>query len=126
MTMAKNTIMVVDDDTMAAQAIIDVLESKGYKGILAINGGEALEKLKEIKPDLILLDFFLPDISGRGVCEKIRAIDELKDIKIIFLTGSTFTESGKEELKKLGVVDFIAKPFEIKYLIGKIEKTIGI
>jgi len=124
--MAKNTIMVVDDDTMAAQAIIDVLESKGYKGILAINGGEALEKLKEIKPDLILLDFFLPDISGRGVCEKIRAIDELKDIKIIFLTGSTFTESGKEELKKLGVVDFIAKPFEIKYLIGKIEKTIGI
>ena len=126
MTMAKNTIMVVDDDTMAAQAIIDVLESKGYKAVLAINGGEALEKLKETKPDLILLDFFLPDISGREVCEKIREIGELKDIKIISLTGSTFTESGKEELKRLGVVDFIAKPFEIKYLIGKIEGAIGV
>ncbi|MCK4532079.1 MAG: response regulator, partial [Candidatus Aenigmarchaeota archaeon] len=69
--MAKK-IMVVDDEESLIELVTAVLEQEGYEIITAMNGEEALERLKTEKPDLILLDMMMPGMSGREVCERIR------------------------------------------------------
>ena len=123
--MADKLVMIVDDDSTIVQVIKDILTPKGYNVISAMNGSDALTLLQREKPALLLVDFFLPDMSGRELCVKIRENDSYKDLKIIFSTGTTFTDSGKEELKQLNVVDFISKPFHFKELLEKVEKYIG-
>ena len=88
--MAKKTIMVVDDEQPICKVIEDILEPEGYKVVTAITGEEALDKLRKSKPDLIMIDFYLPGISGRELCEKIRADSELKNLKVVFLTAATY------------------------------------
>lgn len=119
-------IMIVDDKKDTVDMVTALLESKGYNVETAMNGKKALEKLKTIdKPDLVLLDMFMPEMSGREVCEKIRADNELKDLKIAFFTVASFSEKGKEMLDDLNVIDYITKPFENKDLIDRIKRIVG-
>ena len=80
------TIMIVDDTRDTVEMVETLLKSEGYITIIAFNGKEALDKLRNVKdderPDLILLDMFMPGMSGREVCETIRADKDpgLKDI----------------------------------------------
>jgi len=117
--MAK-TIMVVDDE----QSILDVVEAvliqEGYNVIKATSGEDAMEKLKSVKPDLILLDYFMPKMSGGDVLEKIRADDNLKDLKVIFLTAA----AGLWKYEKLNILDYIKKPFDNKDLVQRIKNAI--
>ena len=84
------TIMIVDDTKDTTEMVEKLLKSDGYNTIIAFNGIEALNKLKNLKdnekPNLILLDMFMPEMSGREVCERIRADKDstIKDIKIVF------------------------------------------
>ena len=123
--MPKKTIMVVDDEPPINKVIEDILEPEGYKVVSAISGQEALDKLKKVKPNLILIDFFMPGISGRELCEKIRADKKLKNLKVVFLTAATFSASGMKDLDKLNVLDYIKKPFEYKDLVKRIKKVVG-
>jgi DNA-binding response OmpR family regulator len=122
--MAKKEVMVVDDEPSIVKVLEDILKTKGYKVVTAFDGDEALKKLAKSKPDLILIDFYLPTMSGRELCEKIRANSKLKDVKIAFLTAASFSPTGKKELKKLDVLDFIKKPFEYKDLLKRVNKII--
>lgn len=124
MLMAK-TILIVDDEENIREVVSAILEPEGYKIITASDGADCLEKLKTLKPDLILLDMMMPGMSGREVCEKIRANPKTKGLKVAFLTVARFSESGKEELKKLGIIDYITKPFENADLIKRIKKVVG-
>jgi len=123
--MVKKKIMVVDDEPSLRELVSAVLEQEGYEVITAEDGKEALEKLKTIKPDLILLDMMMPGISGREVCEKIRADKKTKDLKVVFLTVARFSEVGKEELNKMNVSDYITKPFDNDDLLKRVKKIIG-
>jgi len=123
--MAKKTIMIVDDEPPINKVVEDILEPEGYKVVSAISGPEALDMLKKVKPHLILIDFFMPGMSGRELCEKIRADSKLKDIKVVFITAATFSASGRDELEKMNVLDTIAKPFEYKDLIQRVKKIVG-
>ena len=122
--MSKKKIMVVDDEESLLELLRAVLEGENYEVITANNGEDALEKLKTIKPDLVLLDMMMPGMSGREVCEKIRADPETKDIKVAFLTVAKFSDSGKDTLKKMGVSDYITKPFDNVDLLNRIKKII--
>lgn len=119
-------IMIVDDTRDTVGMVKTLLESEGFDTLCAYNGKEALEKLKEIeeKPDLILLDMFMPEMSGREVCERIRNDDELKDIKIAFFTVAAFSGQGKQTLKDLQISDYITKPFDIDDLVKRIHKML--
>ena len=123
--MAKKVIMVVDDEPPITKVIEDILKPEGYKMVSVSSGEEALDELKKSKPDLILIDFYMPGISGRELCEKIRADSNLKDIKVAFLTAAIFSSSGMKAIDKMNVLDFIKKPFEYKDLIKRIKKVIG-
>lgn len=123
--MAKKTILFVDDEESMRVLVKAVLEREGYEVITASSGVECLEKLKSIKPDLVLLDMMMPpDISGRETCAKIRANPKTKNLKVAFLTVALFSEAGKGKLKKMKVLDYITKPFDNADLIRRVKKII--
>lgn len=122
--MKEKTIMLVDDEEDILNLIEDLLEPESYKIVKAQSGAEALKKLKKIKPDLALIDFFMPGMSGRELCEKIRTDSKLKNIKIAFLTIAKFSKSGIERLKRMNVLDCIKKPFDNEDLIKRIKKLV--
>jgi len=115
---------VVDDEEFILKVIGDLLKSKGYDVVSAQSGKDALNQLKKIKPDLIILDFFMPEMSGREVCEQIRLDDKLKKLKVMFLTAAVFSKQGLDELKQLGSLAYMQKPFDNKKLIETIKKII--
>ncbi|MCD6590868.1 MAG: response regulator [Candidatus Aenigmarchaeota archaeon] len=123
--MGEKKVMVVDDEESLIELVKAVLEEEGYRVITAMNGEEALEKLKTVKPDLILLDMMMPGMSGREVCERIRKDPKTKNLKIAFLTVAKFSEAGKDILKKMNVLDYITKPFDNDDLVRRVKKIIG-
>jgi CheY-like chemotaxis protein len=120
-------IMIVDDTRDTVEMVEKLLKSEGYTTIIAFNGKEALDTLRSLKadgrPDLILLDMFMPEMSGREVCETIRADKDpgLKDIKIAFFTVANFKEHGKQILNDLKVNDYITKPFDVDDLLKRVR-----
>ena len=119
--MAKK-ILIIDDEDDIRLALRTLLESKGYEVAEANRGKKGLTMLKKGGIDLVLLDFFMPEMNGRQVLEAIRADAALKNTKVILLTVATFGKEGEERLKKLKVVSYIQKPFENKKLLATIAK----
>ena len=121
------TVMVIDDEPDLREMLNVLLKSSGYNVVSAANGKDALKILQrsEQKPDLVLVDMFMPEMSGREVCEKIRADGNLKDLKLAFLTVAAFGDYGKQMLKELDVLDYILKPYDIDDLLRRINKMLG-
>lgn len=117
-------VMVVDDEDDIRDSAMTALESMGYKVVGARNGKECLEKLKAEKVDLVLLDFFMPEMSGRDVLEKIRADPKLKKTKVAMMTVARMGEAGAAALKKLGIVDYINKPIDLADFKARVKKIL--
>lgn len=114
---AKKLIMVVDDEPDNISTVKSVLENNGFNVVSAINGDDCLEKLKKVKPDLILMDIMMPGTPVREV------VKQIKDIKISYLSVVRTSEAEKEELLgQKNIVDFIQKPFDIDELVSKVKK----
>ncbi len=123
--MGKKKIMVVDDEESLIELVSAVMEEENYEVITAMSGEECLEKLKAEKPDLIILDMMMPGMSGREVCEKIKANPKTKDLKVAFLTVAKFSETGKNTLTEMKVLDYITNPFYNDDLKKRVKKMIG-
>jgi len=106
----KNRILIVDDDTSALIELASILK-QDYKIYTVKDGASALEKAEESIPDLILLDVVMPDMDGFEVLDKLQNNEKTKDIPVIFITGSTGSDS---EIKGLtaGAVDYVHKPLD--------------
>jgi len=114
------TIFVVDDELDIRQSVKMILEKNSYRVITAEDGDDCLEKLKEIKPDLIILDIMMP---GKPVTEILK---QIKDIKIVFMGVVKISDARKKGLTNLdNVVDFLQKPFDVTDLIDRIETILG-
>jgi CheY-like chemotaxis protein len=118
------TILVVDDEDNIRRMVKELLRQEGYQALSASSGKEALATLKKKKVDLVLLDFFMPEMSGREVAEQMRADSATKNTKIAFLTVAEFGKSGMDRLKALGSIDYIRKPFDNNDLIKRINKIL--
>ncbi|HLC50112.1 MAG TPA: response regulator [Candidatus Nanoarchaeia archaeon] len=118
-------IMIVDDEPSIRELIKAIFSSEGFEVIDAASGQECLEKLKTEKPDLILMDMMMPGMSGRETVEKIRQSESTKNLKIMFLTVARFSETGKETLDNLNVLDYVTKPFDNDDLVKKAKKALG-
>lgn len=118
--------MIIDDEPDLREMLNVLLKSSGYNVVSAANGKDALKTLQKLeqKPDLVLVDMFMPEMSGREVCEKIRNDENLKDLKLAFLTVAAFGEYGKQMLKELDILDYITKPYNIDDLIRRINKML--
>lgn len=113
-------ILIVDDLKQNLKLLNIILEANEYQTSLALSGRDALERLKVLTPDLILLDLMMPDMSGLEVCRTIKSQDKYQDIPIIFLTASQ-EESHLKEAYKLGAADYVTKPFRKAELLGRIK-----
>jgi DNA-binding response OmpR family regulator len=113
----ENKILVVDDEPKIVETVQAYLEVCGYSVCTAASGGEALARQLEYKPDLIILDLMLPDISGERVCEIIRGFSSTP---IIMLTAKSEEESFINGLK-IGADDYMMKPFSLKQLAAKVD-----
>ncbi|WP_102693450.1 response regulator YycF [Rummeliibacillus pycnus] len=111
------TILVVDDEKPIADILQFNLIKEGYKVVCAYDGDEALEKVEEIKPDLILLDIMLPKRDGMEVCREVR---KKYDLPIIMLTAKD-SEIDKVLGLELGADDYVTKPFSTRELIARVK-----
>ena len=113
----QQTIMVVDDDDITREMLSVILAELG-KVELAKSGEEALEKVGNIEPDLIILDVQMYEMDGYTVCQRLKANEQTSDIPVVFLTGSNTNED--EELGlDVGATDFIRKPISPKIVLAR-------
>jgi DNA-binding response OmpR family regulator len=110
-------ILVVDDDADFRSGLRMALEMKGYQVDEAANGSEALAKLMEKPPLLVLLDLQMPVMNGREMLQRMRATQELKEVPVVIISGFGF----EWEAELMGAQGYIGKPFEPQEL----EKTIA-
>ena len=115
-----NRILVVDDEVNIVKLLESRLTANGYTVISAYNGREALDKVKQEKTDLIILDLMLPDIDGYEVLRLLRLEEDYKEVPIIMLTGCGQMNDIKKGIEG-GAVSYIAKPFKPDVLLGIIK-----
>ncbi|MCX5707750.1 MAG: response regulator [Candidatus Omnitrophica bacterium] len=120
--MAKK-ILIVDDEPDVLKMEVFRVKKMGHEVFTATNGQEALEMIRDKKPDLVLLDVRLPGMMGTEVCSRVKNDEILKAIPVILVTASSETVAGKKEECKAD--DYILKPFEVEELIQKITKFLG-
>jgi CheY-like chemotaxis protein len=113
-------ILVVDDEPDYVSTIQRRLEWCHYEVSIAANGAEALEKARQQKPDLVLLDTNMPVMDGHEVLEQMRREPGLRDTPVIMVTALCEPED-VAKASSLGVVDYVAKPFDFSDLIEKIS-----
>ena len=115
-----NKILIVEDEKDIRDLIIYALQAKGYETISADDGEKALKMLKENKPDLVILDWMLPSVSGLEICRNIRRDENIKNIPIIMLTAK-ITEDDKILGLDSGADDYITKPFSTAELSSRVK-----
>ena len=117
------TILVVDDDPVTLTLVQKVLKEKGYQTITAKNGADAIKKVSDKKPDLMILDIMMPEVNGYDVCNAIKFDDRHKTLPIIILT------SRQQELdSRIGSmmgIDYLNKPLNRELLLEKIEAALS-
>ena len=106
-------VLVVDDEPEAVELLVEFLSSKGYEILTATSGEEALRRVKEDRPHLVLLDIRMPKMSGLEVLKRIREIDA--EMGVIMVTAVNEEDVGRQALE-LGAFDYIVKPLDLKYL----------
>ena len=122
--MEKGRILVVDDEVYILHILDFSLGAEGFDVITANNGELAIEKARQSRPDLIVLDIMMPVLDGYETCRRLKEDPLTKEIPVVLLTAK-----GREVDKRLGfevgAVDYIIKPFSPSRLIERIEEIIG-
>ncbi len=116
----KRKVLVVDDDNEIIELISEVLSRDGRFDVKSASSGyEAGIATQHFRPDVILLDYMLPDVNGNVVCQTIKKNPEFEDIKIIIVSG-VIRQDEIDQLLRSGAEDFVRKPFDIEELKDKI------
>ncbi|MCL6269118.1 response regulator [Sansalvadorimonas sp. 2012CJ34-2] len=118
-------ILLVDDNPTNLQVLLQTLNGRGYKLLIAKDGENALRIAHKAKPALILLDIMMPGIDGYEVCRRLKADPEMSSITVIFLSALDDTQDKVRGLET-GAVDYIAKPFQAEEVIARVETQLKI
>lgn len=114
--------MIVEDDRLLRDMMSRKLEKEGYEVILVVDGSEAESKIKEERPDVVLLDLILPGVNGFEILEAIKKDDNLKDIPVIILSNLG-QKSEVDRGIELGASDYLVKAhFTPSEIIEKLKK----
>jgi len=120
----KRKVLIVDDDAEIVELLVDVLERDDrFETKTASSGYEAGIATERFRPELILLDYMLPDVNGNVVCQTIRKNPNFENIRIIIVSG-VVKQDEISQLLKSGADDFIKKPFDLAELTGKITAAL--
>ena len=116
----KGKIFIMEDETSIIQLVQHNLEKEGFVVSSSTNGNDGLKELKKFEPNLLLLDWMLPDLSGIDVCKSLRRDKNYKNLPIIMLTAKGEEEDKVKGLES-GVDDYITKPFGFNELMARIK-----
>jgi two-component system, OmpR family, alkaline phosphatase synthesis response regulator PhoP len=117
-------VLIVDDDEMVRMALVELLRPEGYILDEAGSGKEALIKIDENKYDLMMFDMIMPEIDGIELCKRVRAMEQYKEIPIVFLTAKS-REQDKLKGIEAGANLFLSKPISPEKLLTIISDTVG-
>jgi two-component system alkaline phosphatase synthesis response regulator PhoP len=117
-------ILVIEDNAEIVEMMVMMLEVSGYKAVSAYNGAEGLKKVKEEKPDLILLDVMMPGMSGFDVVKKLKSDKETAGIPV-FIVSVKALDADIQFGKEKGANEYIVKPFEPQHLLELIEQYLS-
>ncbi|HYD81275.1 MAG TPA: hybrid sensor histidine kinase/response regulator [Paucimonas sp.] len=116
---SRKTILVVDDMPANIGVLVEALEEHGYRIVVAQDGEECLMRAQFVHPDMILLDVMMPRMDGFEACRRLKRIDGIKDIPVIFMTALADTDE-KVTGFAAGAVDYITKPFQIQEVLARV------
>lgn len=116
-------IFIVEDEKPIITLLQYNLEKEGYKVDFSETGEEAMQNIKKNVPDLIILDWMLPDFSGIEVCKQIKKINKLKNIPVLMLTAKS-EEEDKVRGFESGVDDYVTKPFSYKEILLRVKSLL--
>ena len=116
-------ILIVEDEPPLVEMLKYNFESAGFRTSVATDGQEALFQAEELTPDLILLDWMLPEYSGIEICRKLRDRDATKSVPIIMLTARSEEDDRILGLNS-GADDYVVKPFSPKELVARVQATL--
>jgi len=118
-------LLIVDDEDGVRSLVRTTLDSGEFEIIEASEGSEAIDLARRHKPDLVLLDVMLPDVSGVEVCRQLKALPELASTTIVMLTARAQT-SDVGEAEDAGADGYFTKPFSPIALSRKVEEVLGL
>ncbi len=122
----KRKVLIVDDDAEIVELISDILSREGgFEIRTASSGYEAGMITQQFRPDLILLDYMLPDVNGNVVCQTIRKNPEFENTRIIIISG-VIKQDEIEQLFRAGAQEFLKKPFNISELLDKVNAALQV
>lgn len=116
-------IFIIEDETSIIKLVQHNLEKEGFIVSSSENGNDGLKQLKKFEPNLLLLDWMLPDLSGIEICKHIRKDNKFKTLPIIMLTAKGEEEDKIKGLES-GVDDYLTKPFSYKELLARIKAVL--
>jgi two-component system cell cycle response regulator len=124
-SLPQSTILIVDDNPQNVELLQAFLESLAVKIVTAVDGVDALEKVAQHNPDLILLDIMMPRMSGFQVCKRLKSDPKTKDIQILMVTA--LNELGDiEQATECGTDDFVSKPINKFELITRVKSLLSV
>ncbi|MCZ6726328.1 MAG: response regulator, partial [Acidobacteria bacterium] len=123
---SRKRVLIVDDDDQIIELFVDVLgRDDRFEVRTASTGYDAGLLTEQLRPHLVLLDYMLPDINGNLVCERIKSNPELRNTKIIIMSG-VVNQDEIDALKGSGADEFMKKPFNIEQLIERMAELVNV
>lgn len=119
----RSTIVIIENDLDIQEMIAFNFRQEGYRVFCSMTGEDGLQKIRSKKPNIVLLDWMLPGMSGIEVCKAIREDDEIKQTKIVMLTAKS-EEANMILGLEIGADDYMTKPFSTKVLLAKINSIV--
>ena len=118
-------VLIVDDNEDNRIVLQRMLKHGGYQVVSAANGNEALERAKDVRPDLVLMDLAMPEMDGWTATARMKAEEDLEDIPVIVVTGHV---TGEEILRaqKVGCHDVVSKPIDYYVLMDKLKNYLQV
>lgn len=122
----RKKIVCIEDEPEMIDLVRLILGRRGFELIGAVGGREGLETIRQVKPDLVLLDLMMPDMDGWEVYQHMKADEELRHIPVIIVTAKAQSIDKVLGLHIAKVDDYITKPFGPQELIDSVNRTLGI
>lgn len=120
-TLEKPVVIAVDDSREMLDILKSLIAGAGYRFFGASNVHQCLRLVRDVEPDLILLDIQMPEVDGFDLCRQIRAVEAFKNIPIVFVTARRTAQDVKSGIAA-GGNDFITKPFDTQNLMARLNR----
>lgn len=117
-------VLIIDDSEEYRDIITEAMRSQGWDPRACEDGASGLERARELRPSLVIMDVALPDTDGYALCRELRGDPALKDIPVIMVTGTYREDEDRERGMEAGADDYVVKPFRLMELIDKAKALV--